>query len=93
MDHRLLKPSEVARQLQVSRSTVYRWFWEGRLQGLKMGGCTVRIYRESLEEFLLAAADLATQEEFEGRPQFMCKERVQPCNSPLPALARLAQKT
>jgi len=49
---RLLKPREVARLLAVSRSTVYRWFWEGRLKGLKMGGGTVRILESAVQEKL-----------------------------------------
>lgn len=58
MSNRLVRPREVARQLEVSRSTVYRWFWEGRLQGLKLTGGTVIIFQSSLEEFLLHAAEL-----------------------------------
>jgi excisionase family DNA binding protein len=52
---RLLKPREVARTLGVSRSTVYRWFWEGRLKGLKMGGGTVRILESAVKEQLALA--------------------------------------
>ncbi len=53
---RLLRPREVARQLAVSRSTVYRWFWEGKLQGVKLSGGTVRIL-ESAVLRKLAAGD------------------------------------
>ena len=28
---RLIRPREVANRLAVSRSTVYRWFWEGNI--------------------------------------------------------------
>ncbi len=49
---RLLRPREVARLLAVSRSTVYRWFWEGRLQGVKLHGGTVRILNSSVQEKL-----------------------------------------
>jgi excisionase family DNA binding protein len=45
---KLLRPREVARQLAVSRSTVYRWFWEGRLQGVKLTGGTVRILESAV---------------------------------------------
>ena len=48
----LLRPREVARQLAVSRSTVYRWFWEGKIKGVKMIGGTVRILAESVQEKL-----------------------------------------
>ena len=48
----LIRPREVARQLAVSRSTVYRWFWEGRLKGVKLHGGTVRILESSVREQL-----------------------------------------
>jgi excisionase family DNA binding protein len=49
---RLLRPREVARQLAVSRSTVYRWFWEGKLKGVKLGGGTVRLLESAVKEKL-----------------------------------------
>jgi excisionase family DNA binding protein len=52
---RLLRPREVARQLAVSRSTVYRWFWEGRLRGVKLNGGTLRILESAVREKLAAA--------------------------------------
>ena len=45
---RLLRPREVAKQLAVSRSTVYRWYWEGRLRGIKLNSGTVRILESSV---------------------------------------------
>jgi putative resolvase len=54
-EDRLIKPREVAQRLAVSRSTVYRWFWEGRLRGIKMEGGTVRILESALKEKLDAA--------------------------------------
>lgn len=51
---RLLRPREVARQLAVSRSTVYRWFWEGKLRGVKLNGGTVRILESAVFEKLAA---------------------------------------
>jgi excisionase family DNA binding protein len=36
----------------VSRSTIYRWFWEGKLKGVKLGGGTVRILKSSVQEKL-----------------------------------------
>jgi excisionase family DNA binding protein len=50
----LVRPTQVARLLAVSRSTVYRWFWEGRLKGIKMG-TTLRILESSVKEMLDAA--------------------------------------
>jgi len=52
---RLLRPREVARQLAVSRSTVYRWFWEGRLKGVKLNSGTLRILESAVLEKLAEA--------------------------------------
>jgi len=52
---RLLRPREVARRLAVSRSTVYRWFWEGRLRGVKLNGGTLRILESAVREKLAEA--------------------------------------
>ena len=49
---RLMRPSEVAERLAVSRSTVYRWFWEGRLKGVKIAGGTVRILESAVRDKL-----------------------------------------
>jgi excisionase family DNA binding protein len=49
---RLLKPRDVAKRLAVSRSTVYRWFWEGKLKGVKITGGTVRILESAVREKL-----------------------------------------
>jgi excisionase family DNA binding protein len=44
---RLLRPSEVAGRLGISRSSVYRWFWEGKLKGVKLVGGPVRIFESA----------------------------------------------
>jgi excisionase family DNA binding protein len=49
---RLIRPREVARALAVSRSTVYRWFWEGKLKGVKLQGGPVRILESSVAEMV-----------------------------------------
>jgi excisionase family DNA binding protein len=49
---RLIRPREVAQRLAVSRSTIYRWFWEGKLRGVKITGGTVRILESSIKERL-----------------------------------------
>jgi putative resolvase len=49
---RLLRPREVAERLAVSRSTVYRWFWEGKLKGVKITGGTVRILESAVRDKL-----------------------------------------
>jgi excisionase family DNA binding protein len=47
---RLLRPSEVAGRLGLSRSSVYRWFWEGKLRGVKLAGGPVRIFESAVRE-------------------------------------------
>ena len=49
---RLLRPREVANRLAVSQSTVYRWFWEGKLKGVKITGGTVRILESAVNDML-----------------------------------------
>lgn len=46
---KLLRPREVANRLGISRSSVYRWFWEGKLQGIKLLGGPVRILESSVD--------------------------------------------
>ncbi len=46
---KLLRPREVAARLGISRSSVYRWFWEGKLQGIKLLGGPVRILESSVK--------------------------------------------
>ena len=52
---RLMRPREVARLLGISLSTVYRWYWEGRLRGVKLDGGTVRILESAVREKLAQA--------------------------------------
>jgi excisionase family DNA binding protein len=47
-----LRPSQAAKLLGVHRTTVYRWFWEGKLRGIKMLGGTVRILESSLNDLV-----------------------------------------
>jgi excisionase family DNA binding protein len=52
IQERLMRPREVANILAVSRSTVYRWFWEGKLKGVQITGGTVRILESAVNERL-----------------------------------------
>jgi excisionase family DNA binding protein len=52
---RLMRPREVAQRLAVSRSTVYRWFWEGKLKGIKITGGTVRILESAVRDKMAEA--------------------------------------
>ncbi len=45
-----MRPREVASRLAVSRSTVYHWFWEGKLRGVKITGGTVRILESAVRD-------------------------------------------
>jgi excisionase family DNA binding protein len=47
-----VRPSEVARQLGVSRSTIYRWFWEGKLKGVKFSDKNIRISINSVDKMI-----------------------------------------
>ena len=49
---KLIKPSKAADMLGLSRSSVYRWYWEGKLKGVKLKGGPIRIYEISVLEQL-----------------------------------------
>jgi excisionase family DNA binding protein len=51
----LVRPSKVAQQLGVSRSTIYRWFREGKLKGLEINSGirnSIRISLNSVVELV-----------------------------------------
>ena len=48
----LIKPREAAEILDTSKSTIYRWFWEDKLEGVKIGENTIRIFKSSIKEIL-----------------------------------------
>ena len=47
-----IRPSEAARRLGVSKSTIYRWFWEGKLKGVKLSEKNIRILANSVEKIV-----------------------------------------
>lgn len=51
---KLLRVSEAAEQLNVSRASVYRWIAEGRIPAVQLGGrgAPLRVDRHALEEWL-----------------------------------------
>ena len=56
-DALLLRPSEVAELLSLSRSTVYNLIARGELPGVvRLGGASVRIHRGVLEDWLARQA-------------------------------------
>ena len=44
--------SEAARELRVSRTTIWRWVCEGRLAAYQVGGRTLRIRRDDVRKAL-----------------------------------------
>lgn len=48
----LLRPDEVARRLNVSRWTVYRWIREQRLEATKIGRGSLRVFARSVDELI-----------------------------------------
>jgi excisionase family DNA binding protein len=50
LSEKLVRPSLVAEMLSVSRSTIYRWFWNNKLRGVKLTNRTLRIYQSSIDE-------------------------------------------
>ncbi|OPY05430.1 helix-turn-helix transcriptional regulator [Syntrophorhabdus aromaticivorans] len=49
-DKPFFRVDEVAKYFSVSKSSVYRWIDEGRLQSVKVAGSTVRIRRADILE-------------------------------------------
>ena len=54
--------AEAALELQVSRTTVWRWIGEGRLAAYRVGGRTIRIRKEDLHAALRPARVPTKQE-------------------------------
>lgn len=52
INDKLVRPSEVALILGVSRSTIYRWFWDGKLKGVKFSDKNIRISKNSVDKFI-----------------------------------------
>lgn len=48
---RLMTVQEVADELAISRWSVYRLIWDGRVQSVQLGRCR-RIVRQSLDDYL-----------------------------------------
>jgi excisionase family DNA binding protein len=85
----LLKVSAVSHRLTVHRSTIYRWFDEGRLRGIKLGR-HIRIYQSSVDKFLLAAENLLSQELLGGENRFKRLNSTSRETEPLPTLVNKA---
>ena len=51
-EDKLLRPKEVARLLDVSRSTIYRWYWEEKLLGTKLSEGSLRIFESSVKKLI-----------------------------------------
>lgn len=63
-DDYLLRPSDVAKTLNVSRSTIYRWFWEGRLAGTLLFGRTLRLFKSGIDAFISEGERIAEEKKW-----------------------------
>ncbi len=52
MDNQLLRVGEAAKQLNVSRWTIYRWVEEDRLKATKIGKGSLRIFKNSIDSLI-----------------------------------------
>lgn len=52
MTKRLLRPDEAAMLLRVSRWTIYRWLSEGKLRGTRLGKGSIRIFKDSIDDYI-----------------------------------------
>ena len=50
--YRILTPEEVAKLMQVSLKTVYRWISDGKLEASQVGHKTYRIFEQDLILFM-----------------------------------------
>jgi excisionase family DNA binding protein len=53
-DLRMWTPHELAEYFKVDLRTIYRWIREGKLEAIKLGGGSLRISQEQLDQFLEA---------------------------------------
>jgi len=52
MNKPLLRVEEAAEALAVSRWTIYRWVEQGRSEGTKIGGRSLRVFNRSIEQLV-----------------------------------------
>lgn len=52
MERTLLRVTEAAQLLSVSRWTIYRWVEEGRLEATKISRGSLRIFRRSIDALI-----------------------------------------
>ena len=60
---RLLTVPDVAEQLHVGRSTVYRWVATGQLASVRLSGRTLRFRQDDIERFIRARRSRARKEQ------------------------------
>ena len=51
-ERKLLKPGEVCRRLSISNETMHALIAEGKLEALKLGPKSTRVYADSLEKLI-----------------------------------------
>ena len=45
---KLIRVGQAAEMLGMSRSSIYRWFWEGRIDGVQIADGPIRIFESSI---------------------------------------------
>ena len=53
----LIKASEASVELKVSVATIYKWYQMGKIDGLNVNGKSLRIFNESLLDFVQSRVD------------------------------------
>ncbi len=50
----LLSPTHVAKMFDLTPGSIRRWFWEGKLRGIKLGehNGSVRIFKSSVDDLI-----------------------------------------
>ena len=49
---KILTPQQVAKEMQVSLKTVYRWIYAGKLKASRIGEKTYRVYESDMDKFM-----------------------------------------
>lgn len=50
---KLLKPSEAAEMLSVSRQLIYKWIQDGVIPAFRIGGKSIRVKEKDLENLIV----------------------------------------
>lgn len=65
----LLKPSDASLHFHVPVSTIYVWYAQGKIDGIKVNGKCLRIYTKSLLALLDSRSGTKEREKRHGLPE------------------------